>query len=76
MKWMLFAAAVAVFNSVALAQEAVASEVVQPVAPIVEDEAPFQIVIEDVPETEEEKPAPEARPVQPAPAPAAGSNAA
>lgn len=70
MKWMLFAAAVAVFNSVALAQEAVASEVVQPVAPIVEDEAPFQIVIEDVPETEEEKPAPEARPVQPAPAPA------
>ena len=71
MKWMLFAAAVAVFNSVALAQEAVASEGVQPVAPIVEDEAPFQIVIEDVPETEEEKPAPEARPVQPAPAPAA-----
>ena len=80
MKWMLFAAVVAALNSVTWAQDQVASEAVSPGVPMVEDEAPFKIVIEDVPETEEVAPqpklpaapnAPAAKPISPKSVPSA-----
>ena len=80
MKWMLFAAVVAALNPVTWAQDQVASEAVSPVVPMVEDEAPFKIVIEDVPETEEVAPqpklpaapnAPAAKPISPKSVPSA-----
>jgi lipoprotein-anchoring transpeptidase ErfK/SrfK len=80
MKWMLFAAVVAALNPVTWAQDQVASEAVSPVVPMVEDEAPFKIVIEDVPETEEVAPqpklpaapnAPAAKPISPKSIPSA-----